>query len=182
MCGFPNRHDCLESRGCGCELTLRGVFQSKVKTETLTSPRAAMKRSRLSVSNSLLCGFASGASPEESRTYSERESAHSGFDRPSISPTERASKARQRSSETEGRPSVLRALLLLTFSTMRVMRKTLIAVAGCHQNKARADAQRQTWVKDVDAAADVKFFLGRPGQLATREPRRDEVWLDCPDG
>jgi hypothetical protein len=59
------------------------------------------------------------------------------------------------------------------------MGKTLIAVAGCHQYKDRADAQRQTWVKDVGTAADVRFFSGTPhpdGPIPD-----DEVWLDCPD-
>jgi galactosyltransferase len=60
------------------------------------------------------------------------------------------------------------------------MGKTLIAVAGCHKNQARADAQRQTWVKDVGTAADVRFFSGKPhpdGPIPD-----DELWLNCPDG
>jgi hypothetical protein len=58
------------------------------------------------------------------------------------------------------------------------MGKTLIAVAGCHQNHLRADAQRQTWMQDVGAVADVKFFLGTPH---SGRPAADEIWLDSSD-
>lgn len=55
--------------------------------------------------------------------------------------------------------------------------KTLIAIAGCHARRDQADAQRQTWVRDVQGA-DVRFFAGGQGQ----HKLADEVWLDCPDG
>ena len=63
--------------------------------------------------------------------------------------------------------------------------KRLIAVMSCHRKSAWANAQRQTWVKDVveRGYADVVFFLGR-GDAALRYvsyPKRDEVWLDVPD-
>ena len=54
--------------------------------------------------------------------------------------------------------------------------KTLIAIAGCHAYKSKADAQRATWVQDVQGA-DVRFFAG--GKRANKQP--DEVFLDCPD-
>lgn len=57
--------------------------------------------------------------------------------------------------------------------------RTLIAIAGCHKYRDRADAQRQTWVKDVGSSTDVRFFVGTP-HSGDRAP--DEVWLDCPDG
>jgi hypothetical protein len=34
------------------------------------------------------------------------------------------------------------------------------------------------WIKQVDAATDVRFFLGDP-HTGKRSP--DEIWLDCPD-
>lgn len=55
--------------------------------------------------------------------------------------------------------------------------KVLIAIITCHAFRGRADAQRATWVKDIEDA-DIKFFLGhRPGYV----PLADEVMLDCPD-
>lgn len=59
--------------------------------------------------------------------------------------------------------------------------KTLIAVAGCHERQAQADAQRQTWVKDVQGA-DVRFFAGWPPMFTVAPRFADDVWLDCPDG
>jgi hypothetical protein len=58
--------------------------------------------------------------------------------------------------------------------------KTLIAIAGCHSYRDRADAQRSTWVKDL-AGDDltVKFFSGEPHPPTI--PQTDEVWLSCPD-
>ena len=59
------------------------------------------------------------------------------------------------------------------------MRK-LIAIMTCNAKRAWADAQRQTWVKDVVSSgyADVKFFIGQ-GPHADAKP--DEVRLFCPD-
>lgn len=54
--------------------------------------------------------------------------------------------------------------------------RTLIGIAGCHKNKAKADAQRATWVRDV-RGVDVRFFAGGRGIYA----RPDDVWLDCSD-
>lgn len=54
----------------------------------------------------------------------------------------------------------------------------LIAIVTCHARKARADAQRQSWVRNVKDA-DVRFFLGRGG---AGTPGEDEVWLDVDDG
>jgi len=59
------------------------------------------------------------------------------------------------------------------------MGKTLIGIAGCHKFWERANGQRQTWIKDVGSAADVRFFLGTPHSGI---PAAGEVWLDCPDG
>jgi hypothetical protein len=54
--------------------------------------------------------------------------------------------------------------------------RVLIAIVSCHAYRARADAQRATWVSDVQGA-DVRVFLG--GGLAERT---DEVILDVGDG
>jgi hypothetical protein len=54
--------------------------------------------------------------------------------------------------------------------------KLLIAIASCESRKDQADAQRESWVKDV-STADVKFFLGRQ----EREPLSDEIFLDVGD-
>jgi hypothetical protein len=60
--------------------------------------------------------------------------------------------------------------------------KTLIAIITCHTFGDRANAQRETWVKDV-VGADVRFFLGsRPGALGPYEPKPDEVILEVDDG
>ena len=59
----------------------------------------------------------------------------------------------------------------------------LIGVMTCHKNYDKAEAQRQTWVKDVRALgfADVVFFLGEPIKLSDRMPKSDEVWLPVDD-
>jgi len=61
------------------------------------------------------------------------------------------------------------------------MRK-LIAIMTCDAKRAWADAQRQTWVKDIVARgyADVKFFLGTMPRIGAR-CKEDEIYLDCPD-
>src|SRR4051794_27268594 len=38
----------------------------------------------------------------------------------------------------------------------------LIAITGAHSQPAHRQAQRETWLKDLEGAADYKFFLGRP--------------------
>lgn len=62
------------------------------------------------------------------------------------------------------------------------MRK-LIAIMTCHRKREWADAQRQTWVKDVVARgyADVRFFYGIGDQAKTYCPHSDEVALNVPD-
>ena len=54
---------------------------------------------------------------------------------------------------------------------------------ACHQKRAWADAQRQTWEKDIvgKGYADVKFFYGAPVVLSDVMPKSDEVWLDVDD-
>ncbi len=57
--------------------------------------------------------------------------------------------------------------------------RPLIAITSCHKYRDRADAQRETWLKDLPAdSADVKFFLGQGGAAQ----RDDEVILDVDDG
>jgi len=48
----------------------------------------------------------------------------------------------------------------------------------CHANRAKANAQRATWVKDIreQDSADVVFFLGRPANQLYASPH-DEVWF-----
>lgn len=55
--------------------------------------------------------------------------------------------------------------------------KTLIAVINCHIRPAYADALRETWIPRIPEGLDYKFFLGP----STREPKEDEVFLDCDD-
>jgi hypothetical protein len=56
--------------------------------------------------------------------------------------------------------------------------RPLIAVVSCHSRPEFADAVRCTWLPSVPVTADVRFFLG---QGANREPKQDEVFLDCRD-
>jgi hypothetical protein len=58
--------------------------------------------------------------------------------------------------------------------------KILIAVVTCGADKfrARANAQRATWVKDVGTRADVRYFMAFQ---AGKVPEQDEVYLDCDD-
>src|SRR5439155_7009020 len=55
--------------------------------------------------------------------------------------------------------------------------KLLIAVTTCWQNVICADAQRATWVKD--SPIPIHFFLGKPKQGFPRQPKSDEVFLNC---
>jgi hypothetical protein len=59
--------------------------------------------------------------------------------------------------------------------------RKLIAIMTCHHKTASAQAQRQTWARDIvgKGYADVKFFLGQPNEQSRLLP--DEVWLDVPD-
>jgi len=65
--------------------------------------------------------------------------------------------------------------------------RKLVAVMTCHRNRAKADAQRATWVKDLRAqGTDVVFFLGNPPNASAldegyRHAGSDEVWLDVRD-
>jgi hypothetical protein len=56
--------------------------------------------------------------------------------------------------------------------------KILIAIMTCHAYRHRAEAQRETWVKDIPASADYKFFLG---QQDGYQPQADEVMVEAPD-
>ena len=59
--------------------------------------------------------------------------------------------------------------------------KTLVAIKTCHAKRAWAEAQRQTWVKDVVSSdIDVRFFLGCPPSQPVAYAG-DEVLLNCPD-
>ena len=55
--------------------------------------------------------------------------------------------------------------------------KTLIALISCHARPQYADAQRETWITQVPAGLDYRFFLGQ----GNREPKADEVFLSCDD-
>jgi hypothetical protein len=54
--------------------------------------------------------------------------------------------------------------------------KILVAVVTCHKFRSRADAQRETWIKDM-RGADLRFFLGEGGDAE----RPDEVILPVRD-
>jgi len=62
------------------------------------------------------------------------------------------------------------------------MRK-LIAIKTCRVKRAWADAQRQTWVRDVvgKGYADVRFFMGAWDARIKSAACGDEVFLDVPD-
>jgi hypothetical protein len=55
--------------------------------------------------------------------------------------------------------------------------KTLIAIPSCHTLRHFEQAERDTWLRDVPAGTDYKFFLGNPAGAA--EP--DEVFLNVGD-
>lgn len=57
--------------------------------------------------------------------------------------------------------------------------RILIAIKSCQHYKARADAQRQTWIKDIPAGVDYKFFVGTTNQVFT--PLPDQVVLGADD-
>jgi hypothetical protein len=59
------------------------------------------------------------------------------------------------------------------------MTKQLIAIVTCHdpRYRARAAAQRATWIKDAVGEIDVLFFLGEPPMPGMSRPA-DEVWLE----
>ena len=56
--------------------------------------------------------------------------------------------------------------------------KILLAIKTCHKYRHRADAQRQTWVPEVQGA-DVRFFLGEARGYV---PKDDEEVLSVDDG
>jgi hypothetical protein len=53
----------------------------------------------------------------------------------------------------------------------------LIAILGCHNRPAFREAQRETWLKDLEGA-DYRYFIGQP---AIVPGELDAVYLDCPD-
>lgn len=55
--------------------------------------------------------------------------------------------------------------------------KTLIALINCHARPQYADVQRETWIPQLPAGLDYRFFLGQ----GNREPKADEVFLPCDD-
>ncbi len=55
--------------------------------------------------------------------------------------------------------------------------KVLLAIMTCHAYRSRAQAQRETWLKDLPEGLDYKFFLGG----AATAQSEDEVVLDAPD-
>jgi hypothetical protein len=56
--------------------------------------------------------------------------------------------------------------------------KLLIAITSCARDRAAQQAQRDTWIKDIPAGVDYRFFLGQP---APAEAAPDEVFLSAPD-
>jgi hypothetical protein len=57
--------------------------------------------------------------------------------------------------------------------------KILIAIKSCHHYQARANAQRQTWIKDIPADVDYMFFVGRAKN--PKPPMPDVTFLDVED-
>lgn len=63
--------------------------------------------------------------------------------------------------------------------------KTLIAILSCHALRHYEQAQRDTWIKDIPAGVDYKFFLGNKEGVHDSSLRiydADEVHLDVSDG
>lgn len=59
--------------------------------------------------------------------------------------------------------------------------KVLLAIMSCQAYTARAQAQRDTWVKDIPIGMDYQFFIGlKPGQERF-EVGPDTVLLEVPD-
>lgn len=56
--------------------------------------------------------------------------------------------------------------------------RVLIAILCCHHRQAYADAQRETWIKDIPAGLDYKFFYSKNTE---RKAKSDEVFVDCLD-
>jgi hypothetical protein len=56
--------------------------------------------------------------------------------------------------------------------------KILVAIMTCHSYRLRADAQRDTWVKDIPVELDYRFFLGHKDGY---QPAEDEVMLHVGD-
>lgn len=56
--------------------------------------------------------------------------------------------------------------------------KTLIGIINCHTRPEYQQAIRNTWLPLVPKDVEIRFFLGRG---AIREPKPDEVFLDCGD-
>lgn len=63
------------------------------------------------------------------------------------------------------------------FSKVRSVPKTLIGILSCHSLRQWEQAVRETWVTDITAGTDYKFFLGNPIVPA----EQDEVFLDVND-
>ena len=59
--------------------------------------------------------------------------------------------------------------------------KILIAIKACHHYHSRANAQRQTWIKDIPDGVDYRFFLGRSGKAVNTPTPSDEVLLNADD-
>ena len=57
--------------------------------------------------------------------------------------------------------------------------KPLLAIMCCNHRQSYADAQRETWISDINGLIDYKFFFGKG---IKRDPLFDEVFLDCEDG
>ena len=61
----------------------------------------------------------------------------------------------------------------------------------CHDQQARVNTIRETWIKDIPADVDYKFFYGNrlrqdkerrvQRKVELREPSSDEIFLDCGD-
>jgi hypothetical protein len=56
--------------------------------------------------------------------------------------------------------------------------RVLIAITSCGRDRKYQDAQRNTWIKDIPAGVDYKFFLGHTDATGAKD---DEVFLNVPD-
>ena len=57
--------------------------------------------------------------------------------------------------------------------------RNLIGIVSCHKHREFEDACRHTWIHDIPATVDYRFFLGNPRPT---DVNHDEVFLDVDDG
>ena len=57
--------------------------------------------------------------------------------------------------------------------------KSIICIKSCHKHRSLHQAQRDTWINNLPAGMDYRFFVGSP---VPADGKLDEVFVDAPDG